>query len=393
MCSGFGVRMNVPCRQKQRMNWYTPFAANRPPQAAKLVSRLLVSALLVQAWAACSRAPNGATGRFDDSTRNAARVGAMRQPAPSGSPIPQQVPDAQAPNGAPSTAPDAGLPAGNNSEAQSGATADPNPHHLEAKILNPFDSVASVSSPPPNHHQTVNFEEEFSFDLVRNLGSVGKDVWFKAEAMAPATAVRGRVLQGGKHAQRPLCKSNVWAHGGGGLQIGVEVLHAGTWTAIGWVLYGHVQDMTVNDGDLLESPTKIAKVTGLKDMIACSTGGHIHMGLKNTIRYPCWVTDRQITEDGVIGQLGGERSRLSKAEPPASIASCAARLKGDANGDGQIDAEDAAVTEQFSKGFAPKPFYADSADVDCNGKADLADARWIARYVSGLEHEFCPYSP
>ncbi len=179
---------------------------------------------------------------------------------------------------------------------------------FEARVLNPYDAKASVSSPPPAHHTTVNFEEEFSLDLVRNAGSEGIDVWFKAEPLAPATAVRGRVLQGGKNARRPICKSNVWAHGGGGLQIGIEVLHAGAWVPVGWVLYGHVQDMLVADGDVIESPARLAKVTGLKDNVACSTGGHLHLGFRNTEGYPCWVREQKIDVDGTVAQLGGART-------------------------------------------------------------------------------------
>ena len=43
---------------------------------------------------------------------------------------------------------------------------EPVPYHLEARIFNPYDSAASVSSAPPTHHVTVNFGEEFSLDLV-----------------------------------------------------------------------------------------------------------------------------------------------------------------------------------------------------------------------------------
>jgi len=191
------------------------------------------------------------------------------------------------------------------------SNSEPVPYHLEAKIFNPYDSAASVSSAPPTHHVTVNFGEEFSLDLVRNAGSVGRDVWFKAEAMAPASAVRGRVLKGGKDALVPLCKSNVWAHGGGGLQILVEALYNGTWTPVGWVLYGHIQELTVADGDVIASPTIIAKVTGLRDNITCSTGGHLHLGFRNLDQYPCWATARNTLVDGPIAQLGGSHSLLA----------------------------------------------------------------------------------
>ena len=53
---------------------------------------------------------------------------------------------------------------------------------LEARILNPYDDKATVSSPPPTHHVTANFEEDLSLDLVNVAGSVGREVWFKAEA-------------------------------------------------------------------------------------------------------------------------------------------------------------------------------------------------------------------
>jgi hypothetical protein len=181
---------------------------------------------------------------------------------------------------------------------------------LQARILNPYDEKATVSSPPPTHHITANFEEDLSMDLVNMAGSVGREVWFKAEALAPATAVRGRVLRGGKNALQPICSK--WAHGGGGLQVGIEVLHNGTWKSVGWVLYGHVQDMTVDDGDVLESPTGIAKVTGLHDNNYCSTGGHLHLGFSDTTHNPCWAVTRRVPTDSPIAQVGGNRESLSK---------------------------------------------------------------------------------
>lgn len=187
---------------------------------------------------------------------------------------------------------------------------------LEARILNPYDARASVSSAPPTHHVTANFEEDLSLDLVNAADSAGRDVWFKAEALAPATAVRGRVLRGGKNARQPICSK--WSDGGGGLQVGIEVLHNGTWRSIGWVLYGHVQDMTVNDGDIVESGTSIAKVTALRDNNYCSTGGHLHLGFSDTAHHPCWAVERRVSMDGPIAQVGGNRESLAKCLPPTS---------------------------------------------------------------------------
>jgi murein DD-endopeptidase MepM/ murein hydrolase activator NlpD len=128
--------------------------------------------------------------------------------------------------------------------------------------------------------------------------------------LAPALAVRGRVLRGGKNAPQPICGK--WAHGGGGLQVGIEVLHNGTWKSVGWVLYGHVQDMTVDDGDVLENPTSIAKVTALHDNNYCSTGGHLHLGFSDTTHHPCWSVARRVPTDSPIAQVGGNRESFTK---------------------------------------------------------------------------------
>lgn len=195
-------------------------------------------------------------------------------------------------------------------DSASVASIDSNFDILEARILNPYDAQATVSSPPPTHHVTANFDEDVSMDLVRIAGSVGKEVWFKAKALAPATAVRGRVLRGGKNARQPICGR--WSEGGGGIQIGIEVLHDGIWSSVGWVLYGHVQDMTVDDGEVIESPTSIAKVTALRDNLMCSTGGHLHLGFSNTAHHPCWAASRHLPTDSAIAQVGGNRESLSK---------------------------------------------------------------------------------
>ena len=93
---------------------------------------------------------------------------------------------------------DAGAVGGNEApQTAAVASVEFNFGALEARILNPYDAKATVSSPPPTHHVTANFDEDLSLDLVNVAGSVGREVWFKAEALAPATAVRGRVLRGG----------------------------------------------------------------------------------------------------------------------------------------------------------------------------------------------------
>ena len=92
--------------------------------------------------------------------------------------------------------PDAGAVGGNEApQTAAVAAVEFNFCALEARILNPYDAKATVSSPPPTHHVTANFDEDLSLDLVNMAGSVGREVWFKAEALAPATAVRGRVLR------------------------------------------------------------------------------------------------------------------------------------------------------------------------------------------------------
>jgi hypothetical protein len=114
------------------------------------------------------------------------------------------------------------------------------------------------------------------------------------------------------------------------------------------------------------------------------------MGLYNRIHYPCWVTATSIARDGSIGHVGGERNRLSSTPPPSSIASCSARLKGDANGDGRVLITDAQVTAQIAAGFSPYPFYSDSADADCNGAINIVDAMLIAQYTAGTILRLCP---
>ena len=206
---------------------------------------------------------------------------------------------------------DAGAVGGNEApQTAAVASVEFNFAALEARILNPYDAKATVSSPPPTHHVTANFDEDLSLDLVNMAGSVGREVWFKAEALTPATAVRGRVLRGGKNARQPICGR--WSDGGGGLQVGIEVLHDGTWKSVGWVLYGHVQDMTVDDGDVIESPTSVARVTALRDNVYCSTGGHLHLGFSDSAHHPCWAVARRVLTDGPVAQVGGSRESLSK---------------------------------------------------------------------------------
>ena len=202
------------------------------------------------------------------------------------------------------------LDAGVDASEPPGAILDAQVDTLQARVLNPYDANATVSSPPPTHHVTANFDEDLSLDLVNMAGSVGRQVWFKAEALTPATAVRGRVLRGGRNARQPICGK--WSDGGGGLQIGIEVLHNDAWKSVGWVLYGHVQDMTVDDGDIIESPTSVAKVTALRDNLYCSTGGHLHLGFSDEAHHPCWAVARRVLADGPIAQVGGTRDSLSR---------------------------------------------------------------------------------
>lgn len=63
-------------------------------------------------------------------------------------------------------------------------------------------------------------------------------------------------------------------------------------------------------------------------------------------------------------------------------------VKGDANGDGTISAEDALSVAQRAQGMSPAPFYPEAADVDCDGAITLDDATRIAEYSSGTRHYF-----
>lgn len=190
-----------------------------------------------------------------------------------------------------------------------GARADgTNPYHLEADVISPFDYLGVVTSPAPSHH--VVFGGDTAFDVALQSGSTGgTNVWFDIEPRSPASALRGVVLSGGANAKVPACASGNPASGGYVVQIEVQAYHLGTWTAIGWVKYAHVDNINVNNGAILSNVYRFATATWSFDG-RCSTGPHVHMEPYNYRHYACYTDLSPFNYDEGLARVGGGRLGL-----------------------------------------------------------------------------------
>jgi hypothetical protein len=125
-------------------------------------------------------------------------------------------------------------------------------------------------------------------DVAIGGGSAGYAVYFDAKPVSPATAVRAKVLQGGANAPIPACST--YSQGGYRIQLEIQVLNAGVWTAIGTIWYGHVDGILKNNGDVLTAPTRIAQVSSQSNgSSTCSTAPHLHLELWNYAHYAGYV--------------------------------------------------------------------------------------------------------
>jgi hypothetical protein len=187
-----------------------------------------------------------------------------------------------------------------------------NPYHLEANVVSPFDYTGVVTSYAPSHH--VVFGGDTSFDVAIQGGATGgQNVWFDVRPRAPATGIRGVILSGGANARVPACASGNPAHRGYVVQIEVQALYNGTWTAIGRVKYAHVDNINVNNGAVISNAYRFATVSWSYNGV-CSTGPHVHMEPYNYRHYACYTNRSPFAYYDTLAQLGG--GRLSVQQCP-----------------------------------------------------------------------------
>jgi len=96
------------------------------------------------------------------------------------------------------------------------------------------------------------------------------------------------------------------------MQLEVQVLYNGVWTAIGTIWYGHVDGILKNNGDIVTAPTRIAQVSGqYNGSTTCSTNPHLHLELWNYAHYAGYVpraAQSTFTITDALGCWGGENA-------------------------------------------------------------------------------------
>ena len=177
-----------------------------------------------------------------------------------------------------------------------------NPYHLEASVVSPFSVTGYITSPAPGHH--VVYGGDTSFDVVTGWPTAGKDVWFDVRPYYLATAIRGVVLSGGNNAPILACASGLFSDGGYVVQVEVQAYYNGTWTAIGWVKYAHLDNIVVRNGDVISNVSKIASVTASYGG-TCSTGPHVHMEPYNYRHYACYTNLSPFSPTSTLARVGG----------------------------------------------------------------------------------------
>jgi hypothetical protein len=190
--------------------------------------------------------------------------------------------------------------------APGSAVADgTNPYHLEANVVSPFDYTGVVTSPAPSHH--VVYGGDTSFDVaIQGMSTGGQKVWFDVRPISPATGIRGVILSGGANARVPACANGNPSSGGYVVQIEVQAFHAGTWTPIGWVKYGHVDNINVNNGTVISNAFSFATASWNYDG-SCSTAPHVHMEPYNYRHYACYTNRSPFAYYDTLARVGGGR--------------------------------------------------------------------------------------
>jgi hypothetical protein len=284
------------------------------------------------------------------------------------------------------------------------AALEPNPDHLELEVLNPFDASANVTSTAPCHHRmfgndVIQQVGDLALDVSHSAGTGGKPVYFRMNALSPATAVQGKVSSGGKGKLHFACSSKNPADGGYVVYVNVEAKYGDVWTPIGRVTYAHVEDVQFADGETVSNNARIATATSQFGG-ECSKAPHVHIELYNLKHFPCHVHANlsganatiPLAASASVGRVGGSRS--------TGVSKCSGRINGDVNGDGKVDITDALTVAQVSAGY-PKP---DTYDLEagevtcgcteivksnaCNCAPNIADAQVIANYAAGLRTSF-----
>ena len=185
-----------------------------------------------------------------------------------------------------------------------------NPYHLEANVVSPFTVTGVITSFAPTHHVVYGGDTSFDVDYPGG-GSGGQGVWFDVRPISPATAIRGVVLSGGANAPIVACLSGNPASGGYVVQIEVQAYYNGTWTAIGWVKYAHVANITVNNGAIISNIYQFAKVSTQYDG-SCSSAPHVHMEPYNYRHYACYTNLSPFSSSATLARVGGGRTTLQQ---------------------------------------------------------------------------------
>lgn len=176
-----------------------------------------------------------------------------------------------------------------------------NPSHLRAQLISPYGVTAVLTSKAPDHH-TV-YGGDLSMDVAIAGGSAGYAVYFDAKAVSPATSVRAKVLQGGADAPIPACST--YAQGGYRVQLEIQVLSGGVWTAIGQIWYAHIDGILKNNGAILTAPTRFAQVSSQSNgQTNCSTAPHLHLELWNYAHYAGYVPRSEGSTFTITDALG-----------------------------------------------------------------------------------------
>jgi hypothetical protein len=165
-----------------------------------------------------------------------------------------------------------------------------------------------MTSHPSEHHTTHN---------TRNAGT-GEPADWAADYEGPASTPVTSQLKGPYGTTLtvidvvPTCRG---VNGGTAVKVGVREPNGGP--EIGWVAYGHLDNVRVAKGQTVYPDTVLGYIgTGYPRNSSCWTGPHLHIEGFNHKQMSCYYDPRSVAPGTPLGRVGGSDVRARRSRCP-----------------------------------------------------------------------------